>query len=929
MAANFFCYATEFCVSFALGRGEILNNSTNLPLELSSLLGRDYELSKIRDQVLNQRLVTLTGPGGTGKTRLAKKVGRALVDSFAHGVWFIDLTGVLRDAGVAGAVSRVLGILEEAGSALPVTIGRQLQDRQILLVLDNCEQVLRGCAEFSEAVLTRAPGAKVVATSREPLHIGGEVVRQIPPLKIEDGVRLFVERGHQAGAKFANDEAESAAIRNIVERLDGVPLAIELAAARTSMMVPDQILAGLDKRFELLTGGARDATGQNKSLLASVAWSYDLMSEEEQEFARRLSVLRGFTLEAAKTISGDKNPLDRLQRLVDMSIVQVDRSGAEPSYRFLESVREFLLEMLQTAGAEEEARAAHLAYFIQFAEHRAERLILGDGPDLMAQIQAEFDNLEDALVFAERQEDPSQLLRLLTALTGYYEIWGQHQHGMRWFDAALAKPGAPDLLTARALWGASHVSAYGGRMDLAFPRATKALELAQEIGDLWTEARALDIIGFAQAVSDPKTAYETLVRCVKLGREINDGWAEPHGVKMITSVFMFSHEVAGGSEATENLLKLADAHGSRYLSAWGNAMKGYLARDGGDFIAAEEALADALENVSYVRDPATGGFAKVWSSALKADKGLVDEARREMLELMQSATATGTFLAVPETMFQLGLIEVAAGNSQTTIDMIGDHIDGLKTAGIPVWAAQLALASAAAQVALDRLDEATSLLDDAEEMAVPLNNPLLNGLNRYLRGKLGFAKGDVGEAELRLHEALEIQRDAALLPGMLRTMELLSAVLVVKDKFEDAARVLAFADASRGEMGLVRSAIEDAERTSLLEALESRIGAEKLKTAQRSAAQADFEEVIGLISRMRGKRARPLTGWASLTPTEKRVVKLAIEGLTNPQIAERMFIARGTVKVHLSHIYEKLDVASRTQLAAKAVGEGYAGADSI
>jgi DNA-binding CsgD family transcriptional regulator/tetratricopeptide (TPR) repeat protein len=499
---------------------------------------------------------------------------------------------------------------------------------------------------------------------------------------------------------------------------------------------------------------------------------------------------------------------------------------------------------------------------------------------------------------------------------------------MRWFDTALAKPVASELLTARALWGLSHVAAYGGRMDIAFPRASEALEMARQINDPWTESRALDIIGFAQSVSDPKAAYDSLSRCIELGRQTHDSWAETHGIKIITSVYLFSHEVAGGSISIENVLKVADRHQSRYLRAWANAVKGYFARDAGDLDAARTALDISIENASYVGDPATGGFAKAWSSALKADRGQVDEARQEMLAMMQSATATGTFLAVPETMFQLGLIEIGAGRPQTTIDMIGDHVEGLKSAGIPVWASQLALASAAALIALSRFDEARTLLDEAEEMAGPLSNPLLNGLNRYLRGKLGLAKGDVGEAELRLHEALEIQRDAALLPGLLRTMELLSAILVEKEKLEDASRVLAFADASRDEIGLVRGVVEESERESLLESLVGRLGADKFRNTQSSAAHADLEEVIGLLSRMRGKRARPLTGWASLTPTEKRVVNLAIEGLTNPQIAERMFIARGTVKVHLSHIYEKLDVASRTQLAAKAIGEGYAGTDS-
>jgi DNA-binding CsgD family transcriptional regulator len=210
-------------------------------------------------------------------------------------------------------------------------------------------------------------------------------------------------------------------------------------------------------------------------------------------------------------------------------------------------------------------------------------------------------------------------------------------------------------------------------------------------------------------------------------------------------------------------------------------------------------------------------------------------------------------------------------------------------------------------------------------MASTLSNPFLDSLNRFLRGQLGFASGDVGEAEARFHEALEIQQDAALLPGILRTIEAVAAVTIARGKLEDAARLLAYAEQARGQIGLVRGDVEATECKRCNAALEIHLGADALKAVQATVRHSDLTDIIGLISRMRGKRARPLTGWESLTPTENRVVSLAMGGLTNPQIAERMFIARGTVKVHLSHIYEKLDVSSRTQLAAKAVAEGFNG----
>ncbi|MDA9009258.1 LuxR C-terminal-related transcriptional regulator [Alphaproteobacteria bacterium] len=794
--------------------------------------------------------------------------------------------------------------------------------------MDNCEQVLAGCADVAKALLTIAPKVKVLATSREPLHISGEFVLQIQPLNLDDGAKLFHERARQTSSDITISKAMESTIGEIVKRLDGLPLAIELAAARMAIMNPDEILSGLDERFTLLTGGEREGAKHHESLRASIDWSYDLMEPAEQDLVQRLSVLRGFTLEAARLFGTEgmahkDNILDRLQRLVNMSMVQVDRSGKDTRYRFLESVRHFLLQKLEEAGALAAARTLHLTHFIDFAEARAQRLVFDDGPVLLSQIQTEFDNLEDALTYADSLDDPSQILRLLTALSAYYELRGQFQHGIRWFDRALAAENGPDLLTARALWGASHVCAYGGRMDLAFPKIEKAIELAREIGDTWTEARALEIMGFAQSVSQPDLARETLLKCIELGQASKDDWAEAHGKKMFTAVFMFSHDQDGVKQALADLKASSRQHNSRYLLAWAEALTGYFARDRGDFSVAEQALLGSIENSDHVGDPATGGFAMAWSSALKANLGQVDEARQELLNLMASASVTGTFLAVPEAMFQLGLIEVADGNPETALQMIGAHIDGLRAAGILAWSEQLVVVSAAANVALGKYNEAKNLLDEVNQFAASLNNPLINGLSHFVRGRLALAQGDAGKAEAELHEALTIQQDAGLKPTLLRTLESIAEILIEKEKFGDAARVLAIVDDERAEMPLVRGIAEKLEHRALLDRLEQALGADTCAQIKVDMKTSDLDSVLELVSRMRGTRARPLTGWASLTPTERRVVSFMGEGLSNPQIAEKMFIARGTVKIHVSHIFEKMDVKSRTQLVVKAVEDDF------
>ncbi|MBL1437890.1 MAG: response regulator transcription factor [Rhodobacteraceae bacterium] len=464
-------------------------------------------------------------------------------------------------------------------------------------------------------------------------------------------------------------------------------------------------------------------------------------------------------------------------------------------------------------------------------------------------------------------------------------------------------------------------------MDLAYPQALRAAEIAQELGDVWTEARAYDVIGFGQSASQPELAKETLEKCVALGKSINDDWAMSHGKKMTTAMYMFSHDHKGAAQPISDLVACSKQFDSRYLLAWAKALTGYFARDCGEFEAAEKALQLSIESSNLVGDPATGGFAMAWSAGLKADMGQVDVARKELQNLMASASITGTFLAVPEAMFILGSIEVAEGNHEQALQLVGPQITGLRNAGIPSWSEQLGLVAAAAHIALGNFAEADVLLNEAEQRTAPLNNPLINGLLHFTRGQHALARNDTGEAEMHLYKAVAVQLTGGLKPGLIRTAESIAGILVRKAKFSDAARVLAVVDRERADMPLKRGKMELSEHSALTEKVEQALDPDTLADIRASTARTSLDEIVESISRMRGQRARPLTGWTSLTPTENRVVTLVTEGLSNPQIAARMFIARGTVKIHISHIFDKLDVKSRTQLATKAITDGFGDLD--
>ena len=899
----------------------------NLPHDISSFLGRDAELADIARAIDQNRLVTISGAGGVGKTRLALKVAESKVGLHRDGVWLIELASVSHGSSVPDAVARVLDLREEASISLVDTLKREVAKREMLLVFDNCEHVLEACAVLIETLLKSAPGLRVLATSREPLGISGEFSRSLQPLNGAEGAALFEERAQQLMPDFVLSNSETETIAAIVTRLDGMPLAIELAAARSLMMSLTDILSGLDDRFRLLSRGSRGALEHQKTLEASVAWSYDLLDPTEQELAQRLSILHGFTLAAAEALAlGHKggSVLDSLSRLVEKSLVQVDRSGTEPRFRFLETVRQYLLARLRENGALDETRTLHLRHFLDLSETLAPRLALSDGPLCLAQLEAELGNLEDALGVAEVAEDKSNLLRLVVALSLFFELRGHFSFGWRWYKRALAAHPDQTALRARTLWAAAHVSFYGGRYPESVAYANQSHETALAVDDKWAVARALNTIGVLQSLATPILARETLLQSVAIGRDIGDDWAVADGLKMVTVAWYFLHDNAGAQDAMAELEAAGSALESRFFLAWHQAMVGYFARDAGDLVAAAKALQLSLDHSHYVGDPSTGGFSEAWSAALDADFGNIDRARTRLLRLLDTAAVSGSDLAVPEALFALAQIELGEGNPTTVLKLIGNHVTELREAGVPVWAAQLAVVQAAAHCELGELDLAEAALTEAETMIAPLKHPLVEGMVHFEQARITLAKESDAKAEDWLHKAIEVQFSAGLRPGLLRTLDSLAALLVDRGRIAEAVRILSVTAAERVRIGLVPTKSDTAAATLLVTQAQRLIGDAEFESLRAEAAKTDVDKIVEYVSRARGKRGRPITGWQSLTPTERRAVSLVIEGLTNPQIAERMFIARGTVKIHLAHVFDKLDVSSRTQLTAKAITEGFA-----
>ncbi|MFF0065427.1 tetratricopeptide repeat protein [Streptomyces sp. NPDC005279] len=442
-----------------------------LPAQLTSFIGREREIVEVDELLARSRLLTLTGPGGCGKTRLALAVAARHVEAVRDGVWFVDLAAVAEPGFVPDAVAAVLGIELPPDNRTQAALVTQLSGRELLLVLDNCEHLVESCADLVTDVLAHCRGVVVLATSREPLRAYGERTWRVPSLGLPDihrlpppaelgrfsSVRLFVERAKDAVPHFQLDADNAAAVAQICFRLDGMPLALELAAARVRILAPRQIAERLDDALTLLGQGSRHTVTRQQTLLATLRWSHQLLDPEERLLFRRLAVFAGgFSLPAAEEVcTQDIDPpsvLDLLGRLVDKSLVLVERHGDEARYRLLETIRQYARERLRESGELTETESRHRGFYLALAESHDPELTTRIPGETSRLLEVDHDNLRAALRSA-LENDPERALRLAVALRRFWVERGYLAEGRRRLDDALAAAPAPTPLRARALLG--------------------------------------------------------------------------------------------------------------------------------------------------------------------------------------------------------------------------------------------------------------------------------------------------------------------------------------------------------------------------------------------------------------------------------------------------------------------------------------------
>jgi predicted ATPase/class 3 adenylate cyclase len=489
----------------------------NLPQQVTSFVGRERELSEVRHLLDSTRLLTLTGPGGTGKTRLSLQVAADLLQGDGDGVWLVELAPLTDPALVPQAVASALSVREEPGRPLIETLVEYLMPKQLVLILDNCEHLVTACASLAETLMQACPRLRILASSREALGIPGETTYRLPSLQLPDvrhlppvdtltqfeAVRLFIDRATAAMPSFTVTPQNAPAVARVCHQLDGIPLAIELAAARVKVLPVEKIAERLDDRFRLLTGGSRTALPRQQTLRALIDWSYDLLSEPERALLRRLSVFAGgWTLEAAEAVcAGEEieawDVLDLLSRLVDKSLVVYEEHRAEARYRLMVTLRQYSRDRLLEAEEAEAVRERHWDWCVDLAEQGERELMGAAQTEWLERLEIEHDNFRAALHSALDSGGASAGLRLGGALWRFWHLRCHLREGRDRLEAILAMPGAADRTPARAkaLNGAGALAHDQGDFQRAAQLHEESLVIARECGDPEPMAYALLSLG--------------------------------------------------------------------------------------------------------------------------------------------------------------------------------------------------------------------------------------------------------------------------------------------------------------------------------------------------------------------------------------------------------------------------------------------------
>jgi len=913
---------------------------SGLPVGVAAFIGREHERAKVADLVAASRVVTLTGAGGCGKTRLAVEVVGDVASRFSDGACWVDLQGVSEPELVTAAIGGAVDVDERPGQALSDTLAEHLRARHLLVVLDSCEHLVEACAALVARLSSACPQLHVLATSRVPLVVEGEATFGVAPLPVPDpdarststvatadAARLFEVRARQVAADFRLGDENASAVAEICRRLDGIPLAIELAAARIRVLAPDQIAAGLSDRFKLLTGGTRGAPARQRTLEASLDWSYALLDDVQRLALARLSLFAGsFELDAAEAVMAEEGidqgeVLDLVAGLVEQSLLQVVQCRGSARYRLLETIRVYARQRLSELDDPDRLCRRHLEFHVGLAGRAHAGLTGGQPEPWTARLDADLDDLRAAMDWAVETKDLRALVELTEPLVRFWFERGLSRDVHRRLHDAASAPGvAPDervrgLLAAAALAFASGEPVDCHRSASQAVEAARAADLDRALA-VGLAARAL--AGVVAGLSTSEQVVADTEQALNLARRCEDAETHAQVLQFTGAALLHGRSIDAGYRLFQQGVDVCEANDLAFhLPAAHAGVLAWLAWSG----RLEQARRHARRAVELSRQVGRPGWEAVGLTGLAAAAVLHGDHVRAQVWLSEAQSVLGP-RALKGTHYGmwvrhwLALSAYASGDleaARTTADEVvrigrggGSRLDE----AIGEW-----LLGMIAQ-GQHRTDHARGHLEASRALSTDPGLP--HTLGRSLLGLAELARedGHLDEAWELAHDSLDVLDDYGDRIGAATALEAIADLAVGLGETERPLRLLAASQRFHTESGIVRF----------------RLGAERFGRARNAAQATDpttatacwdagselpLADAFAYARRGRGERQRPQMGWESLTPVERDVVRLVAEGHSNAGIGQRLFISVNTVKKHLSHVYAKVDVEGRADLAAQ------------
>ena len=902
------------------------------------LIGRERELAELEATLEHTRLLTVTGAGGCGKTRLTLELAdrvRSTEDGPECRVAL--LSSVANEEQLVDALLRELGARERFGSSPREVLLDHVGGSRLLLVLDNCEHLVAEIARLAGELLDGAADIRLLATSRQPLAIDAERVFRLGPLSLpapdggisevvrSDAGRLFIDRAAQNNPAFALTLSCARAVTEICRELDGLPLAIGLAAARLDTLSVREIADGLAANGRLSTASGDDELSQHNSIRASLDWSYGLLDERERALLRRLAVFSGgFTASAAHAVAAPGLSQTRVRELVEALagkglIVPVVSTHGQERWTLLQTVAEYATEQLVRAGEWGEIADRHLSYFLAYAAHTDTRLLEADGH---ARIERETSNLRRA---SERaiEHDLGDALRIAASLMRHWILAEHYQEAGSMSAAALTtRDGDGDgdgAARAVVYCGAGLVGMLSEDYTGAIEHTRAGLELLGEVKDAGALSTCLQLSSMVliQTGLDLDEGLRNAERAVEPQRSIDDPLGLAFALVNLAVAAMLCERFDLLDAAYDEFLTIPRAREHARLRTWAEQAAAWAQVTTGS---PERALEHADRGLELEGEWPSMTYFQVFSFRIHAlaKLGRTDQALAEGAEAMRRAQESGALQAVPAIELALMVAELMDGN----LGAAETRARGLLQ--MPHLHTLALARETLARVALMRgaTGEAEEHARELEGIASRSGGARHNALAQYIRGCVAIQIGETCRGRDLLHGALETDAELGLERAAADVLDELALLAAHAGDSPRAARLAAAADSARTRLGCAPWPGTGERFEAALAGLPAGERDGDWEAAWAQGQALPLIEAIAYARRGRGARNRPLTGWASLTPIELAVARLAASGISNPEIAARLFIARGTVKVHLSNAYRKLDVANRTELAAAMANHG-------